>query len=564
MVSTTALITKRMRRGGASPRVLPSPSRVAGSPSSTASTVTLRTPEPLRVRHPNDLNLNVQMQRSVSTLNESFRPTNTSKAHNPKIEEFFGFCDDLYADDPYKYNLNYEKVYRFMFFQAFRELKKRGGRRTDGGKFDRASYNQVMAAFDGEPRSPGENAPMPIQSMKPISWSSFDQYKQIIRKIYRTQVLEQVNSLEWERIWQQPLIDLSKQVKLRVPFVRKATYQEKITAEFAPYTIVERYPDIEKELWNDSAKAVGPRQVCCQLRHRYCSQHTASGILRSESLHRAEFSDFLMIRAPKTESDVHALDIMVNQIAIGKTNHGRLLYGRAMRHRDVRLCAVGSLSFYTMYRFHVTREFSDMTLDDWLDNSKWFDIKLLADTHAANKSVEMGSDSYGRHIAQVLARLGLPGNKLLHLGRNIGAKILDLLEEEDEAIRKMGQWSPSVYDNSYSSKLPMGPMRKLAGFHGSNRLYFNQRTAVEPPDELLLSTPIGAWVYKMWDEAIKDPGIEDHPTAMHVLRFFMMLNRVFIQDATAMVVLHTERMDHPLYREMPLFSSQQFMVSSTW
>jgi len=272
--------------------------------------------------------------------------------------------------------------------------------------------------------------------------------------------------------------ELAKQVKTRLPFIKKATYQEKITSEFAPYTIVERYPDIEDGLSNDSAKSTCPRQVACQLRHRYCIQHTASGILQSESLYPAEFSDFLMLCPPRTELDVHPPDIMVSQITVGKTNHGRLLYGRAMRHRDAQLCAIGALSFYVMYRFHHTQEFAHLTVDDWLDNRKWFDVKLLADIHAPDKTKEMGSDSYGHHISSILHHLGLPVNKLLHLGSNVGARILDLLEEEDEAIRKMGQWNPSVYDTSYSSKLPMGPMRKLAGYVGNHQLYFNTRPVV--------------------------------------------------------------------------------------
>jgi hypothetical protein len=371
--------------------------------------------------------------------------------------------------------------------------------------------------------------------------------------------MEKVNALYWEDIWQQPCKDLSRQVKSRAPFIKKSTYQEKVNAEFAPYTIVEHYPDIEQELWNDAAKAVGPRQVTCQLRHRYCAQHTASGILRAESLYRAEFSDFIMISPPKTGTDVHPVQIMVNQVSQGKTNHGRLLYGRALRHRDVRHCAIGSLAIYMMYRFFVTGEFRSLSVDDWLTNSTWFDIKLLADTNSPDKTKEMGKDSYGEHIAKILHRLRLPMNKLLHLGRNIGARILELLEEEDEAIRKMGGWNPSVFDNSYSAKLPMGPMRKLAGFHGNHKLYYNTRTAVEPPDCLLLSTPIG-WIYNLNDELIKDSRIDDHPTAMFVVRFFIDMNRIFLQDMTAMAVLHPDRTDHPIYREFPLFQSTQWEV----
>jgi hypothetical protein len=260
---------------------------------------------------------------------------------------------------------------------------------------------------------------------------------------------------------------------LRAPLIKKASYQEKVNAKFAPYTIVKHYPEIEQELWNDAAKAVGPRQVACQLRHRYCAQHTASGILRAESLYRAEFSDFIMSSPPKTEMDVHPVQIMVNQVSQGKTNHGRLLYSRALRHLDVRLCAIGPLSIYMMYCFFDTGEFQNLTVDDWLDNSTWFDIKLLADVNAPDKKKELGKDSYGNHISKILQRLGLPMNKLLHLGRNIEARILELLEEEDEAIRKMGGWNPSVFDNSYSAKLPMGPIRKLTGFHGNHKLYYN-------------------------------------------------------------------------------------------
>ena len=36
--------------------------------------------------------------------------------------------------------------------------------------------------------------------------------------------------------------------------LKQLTYQEKVDGEFAPYTIVERFEDIEQELWNDGLK----------------------------------------------------------------------------------------------------------------------------------------------------------------------------------------------------------------------------------------------------------------------------------------------------------------------
>lgn len=45
-----------------------------------------------------------------------FGPT----AMDPKVEEFFQFCDSfVYLTDPYKYNLEYEKMYRLMWYQCF-------------------------------------------------------------------------------------------------------------------------------------------------------------------------------------------------------------------------------------------------------------------------------------------------------------------------------------------------------------------------------------------------------------------------------------------------------------
>jgi hypothetical protein len=83
----------------------------------------------------------------------------------------------------------------------------------------------------------------------------------------------------------------------------------------------------------------------------------------------------------------------------GKTNHGRILYGRATRHLNVLMCCIGALSFYLMYRFAITGEFENMTCEDWLDNSSWFDVKLLVDVHrGGGYNKMMKNDSYSKAI----------------------------------------------------------------------------------------------------------------------------------------------------------------------
>jgi Centromere DNA-binding protein complex CBF3 subunit, domain 2 len=501
----------------------------------------------------------------VLQLREDCRPANTARTQDPKVLEYFGFCDVHYSHDPYKYVLESNKVYRFMWYQSFREQRKRGGTkgeraaRASGHYFDSAEYDTIMAGFMNGPHS---LLSCPEPNM-PIGACTFEAYKAIFRKIYKVQIAKKINSTPWDQIWPMCFDELYRHVKERVPLKKKANYAEKIDGEFAPYMIVDHYNDIEGLMWSD-ANAKGARSLCCALRHRYCMLHLTSGILRCESLYRAELSDFLGIYIPKQDTDVHQPYVMVNQIGIGKTTHGRKQYGRATRHRDVRLCCIGAIAFYLSFRFHCTQEFLNFGLDDWMNNEVWFDIKLLADVSSGDTKKEMKNDSYESHIKSVLNRLQLCMNKILHLGRNIGSRWLELLEAERSEIKNMGQWADGVQETSYSGKLPMGPIRKLAGFHGKAKIYFNTRTAVEPPNELLLMTPIGQWVYGALEgvTVAADPGKK--MTAICMLRFFVELNRIFLQDAAAMMVLHPEREDHALFKEMKCFLSNEFKVSERY
>lgn len=506
------------------------------------------------IRHPDDLALNSQLETAILQMRDLSRPANTAKAIDPKMEEYFQFCDAIYPNDQYGYCLVYEKVYRFMWYQVFREQKPRGGKRSqlqNGMRFDKEKYEELMDRFRECCNSGSDCWPVP---KNPTGKSVFTAYKNVFRVIHKAQTAARVTGLHWDQIWLSNFDELQKHVKERAPLAKRATYQEKVAGEFSPYTVVEHYEDIEELLWHDSAEAVGKRAGCAMLRHRYCLLHLSSGVLRCESLYRAELSDFLGLRPPRQETDVHPVYVMINQVAIGKTNHGRLLYGRALRHRNAKLCCIGALSMYLQCRFWITDEFANFTTEDWTNNSKWFDIKLLVDVNGADNTVSMKNDSYSKHIKRVLIKLNIVCDKLLHLGRNLGAKTLDLLEEETAEIKRMGQWDPSTFDNAYSSKLPMGPMRKLAGFAGSHKIHFNTRTTVKPGDVLLRATPIGKWVYEALDGVLEVSDNGDNCTAIAVLRFFADLNECFLQDCAAMLVTaENSRMEHFLFEEMPVF-----------
>lgn len=515
------------------------------------------------LQHPNDLQLQGTLKENVWRLLEAEDPENTKKAFEPKMKEYFEFCKTVYPHDPHFNILNRDKMYRFMYFQAFREKKKRGGRRSDNANkpaFDVEAYREVVSGYL-DPTTGTTLSALPTPA-NPVAKCTIAQYKATFRKLYNIQKMRGVLSAQWDDLWTKDLNDIAKHVTERAPKLKKESYVEKVSNEFAPYLYVDRYPDIETELWNDSTSSPGHRSISSGLRHRYVLLHLTSGILRCESLYKAELSDFLGVVVPANSRDAHRMFIMVNQIPFGKTNHGRTLYGRATRHRDVRLCAVAAFSFYLQYRLFITDEFKDFTVDQWCDNRQWFDIKLIVDVSSPDKTKGMKNDSYAQKLKSVLSRLNLPVSILVHLGRKLAPKLLDCFEEESKDIERLGNWNPSLMDSTYSSKLPLKPIRTMAGYPSKTNFYYLPRGTVEPSQELLESTPIGKWVYRATEqveERVLHSGGASHQTAHHFLYFMKDLNRFFLQDAAAMIIENESRAEHAMFNELPVFQTQPWL-----
>lgn len=195
--------------------------------------------------------------------------------------------------------------------------------------------------------------------------------------------------------------------------------------------------------------------------------------------------DFFSLQSPmKHHHDTHPMHLTVNQMSEGKTCHGKPQCGRATRHKDVRLCAVGAIAICVMNGEFTTQEFIHVQLTDWMENSSWFGIVFLTDCNNADTAKELASDTHADHIWKVLTRLHLPRNKTLHLGCNVGTKSLDCDEVDEGEIQRMGQWNQTICDESHSSKLPMKTIRSLAGHSAGSGLCHNARTQVRPTMEL--------------------------------------------------------------------------------
>ena len=290
------------------------------------------------------------MSRSLNRLTNSRRPENTKKQMDPKLFEFIQYCHLVYPNDPFPTHITFEKVFPFVFYQAFREQRDPSKRRKKGQpvQFNKEEFDYMQRLFrqngvatDIDPN----DFPLPL---KPVGYEAWKQYRVVIKNLFNEQVSLKQQAQGWEHIWQMSCRDIEKHVKCRRALVRRANFEEKFSSDFAPYSVVERYGDIERVLFN-KADVSSVRSQVTALRHRYCLLMLTSGILRCESLYRAELSDLFGLIHPKVAKDVHQPYLLIMQIQIGKTNtDGTKLYGRATRHKDVKLCPIGALSFYLM------------------------------------------------------------------------------------------------------------------------------------------------------------------------------------------------------------------------
>lgn len=254
------------------------------------------------------------------------------------------------------------------------------------------------------------------------------------------------NMRAWEFVWTNNLKMLSKLVKEQAPGLAKAQCKEKHNA-FTPYNLMLRFDDIKDKLFSTNNR----RALNSHLHYRLCVLLLTSTVMRFESVHRADVSDFLMLQVPMKLTGVHRIDIMINQIAEGKTTHGKLQYGRAARHADVCLCAIGATAFYMMNREGVSGEFGSFTVENWMDNHYWFHRKFLVDASSSDTEKEMTNDGYAGLLKNILVELRLLTNKiLLHLGRNMGTRLMK---------ERFGTWNSGTSPSMIRATLPSCPCK---------------------------------------------------------------------------------------------------------
>jgi hypothetical protein len=119
----------------------------------------------------------------------------------------------------------------------------------------------------------------------------------------------------WEQIWSADVRHLEAWVKKRGKAVDKANYTEKANGAFNPIKILANFARLEGTLWHSGDGNV--RSAVTWLRNRMILLATEKGILRGESIMKAELSDFLGVPI-KQANDPHMSYICIMEIAFGK------------------------------------------------------------------------------------------------------------------------------------------------------------------------------------------------------------------------------------------------------
>lgn len=175
---------------------------------------------------PVNVNLAAAADRSrqhIINLRDQQRRTNTKKTLDPKREEFRAFCESEYSCEDAPFHITRDKVWWFMFHQAFRKPKKKGGKKTaPPPRFNVEECKEIVLPF----KNADSPSPCPV-AVKPVGCECVNQCRKVIKKIQGEQKAAGTSNIGWEFIWDENLKNLLQHVKERRPLIDKANYVEK-------------------------------------------------------------------------------------------------------------------------------------------------------------------------------------------------------------------------------------------------------------------------------------------------------------------------------------------------
>eukprot|EP00536_Pseudo-nitzschia_multiseries_P001748 jgi/Psemu1/3973/gm1.3973_g len=333
----------------------------------------------------------------VATDDTDGIPRNTKLAYDRKGTEFIQFCQTtIFENTDYPLTVRGDKVFGFLFYQAYRARRKRGRRKvrmeqeqdvSEGMPkqsptlFDAEEYLSVMAQFNDQLNHVNGTASVPVTSLLVMDYDP-------------------------------PGYD-TKRIK-----------NEKIDLVLLPYMNVQNIERIKQFFFSQNADKSRTYYVAA-LRDRLCFLMTHGGVLCGESVFKCELLD--LCNLIKYDKVAHACQIFIMQILTGKTNGTKTLHGRVMRNKNVVMCPIGALGFYLMARFHRSNQLNNY---GFADNLTWFDVKLRTNVSSARYDKLITDQAYAKLIRTA--------------GRGTGAVALEMEELPLKAMRALAGHSQDM------------------------------------------------------------------------------------------------------------------------
>ena len=301
--------------------------------------------------------------------------------------------------------------------------------------------------------------------------------------------------------------------------------------------------------------------IFSSLRNSFTFKFTLAGVIRGESLERADLSD-LCDYFWQGEADPYPIHILIVAMCQGKTNQDKKLFGRAMRHRDPEMCPLRALAIYLWCRFDVRGEWADAR-PDFTDNHAWFFIKLLVSATSDEVLEELDIKTYADAMQEAMDAVGVACNHRAHFGRKVMPVVLEMNEVQSDLVKNLGLWSRDTHEEHYAASMPLQAMRVAAKHRieiGSVFVKRQQKPRSACGDRLRVQIyPWKEHEFGRVDEVNRrGPRLNSKPTAAGFLSMLDNLRDVLLQDVACHMNDPTSP-PHQIFRH-PIFQSNDFQL----
>jgi hypothetical protein len=209
---------------------------------------------------------------------------------------------------------------------------------------------------------------------------------------------------------------------------KRSEYRDRLEGTIKDVYTPSQIPDHTAAVWesSDDVSALLRTQVDFLLGNHM--------LLRQSNRLAMELPDCFCLELPNEgqksrHCPTYALVIVMNQ---GKTNqHGRMEYGAALRHRDVRSCLIGALAFYFFWRWQVEGKES---FPSFARSEQWYDLKVLRRSATEPKAL-LSPQTARSWTSKLYSRCGIATSKVSHAPRVAAAQNADMAGVAEGQVR---------------------------------------------------------------------------------------------------------------------------------